>query len=235
MLDRLERSTVGESFTRSTLEWSRWRRPRSSQPCPLAADSTGGRSASWLVAVVAAPGCWAMPAAGSSGPTRIANCSHDLPILEDLDLYEQAGSIDFLRKLADTGHCSATSPARSRCPGLAVPDSPAERRAEIDRMTPAEKEHLAHASWNGLPTIRPLEQQQLRALHDSLNHDATARTLREVLVRYHEWLDTLVSSVREELDDLPDDERIARIEQIKHEQAARRDRGSARRDRASKT
>ena len=40
-----------------------------------------------------------------------------------------------------------------------------------------------------------------------------------MLVRYHEWLDTLMSNVREELNDLLDDERIARIRQLKAEQA----------------
>ena len=63
------------------------------------------------------------------------------------------------------------------------------------------------------------KEYQLRQIHDSLNHDADGRPLREVLVRYHEWLDTLMSSVRDELDDLKDDERIARVGQIKHEQA----------------
>ena len=66
----------------------------------------------------------------------------DLPILEDLDLYEQAGSIDFLHKLADTGLFGDDAGQVKTTPGLAVPESTADRQAEIARMTAAEKEHL---------------------------------------------------------------------------------------------
>ena len=66
----------------------------------------------------------------------------DLPILEDLDLYEQAGSIDFLHKLADTGLFGDDAGQVKATPGLAVPEATADRRAEIARMTAAEKEHL---------------------------------------------------------------------------------------------
>ena len=41
-------------------------------------------------------------------------------------------------------------------------------------------------------------------------------------MNYHEWLDTLLPSVRDELDDLPDDERLARVIQINAEQETRR-------------
>ena len=65
-------------------------------------------------------------------------------------------------------------------------------------MTPAEKEHLAR-KLDRFADYSLRQQQRLRELYESLNRGTDGRQLREVLVRYHEWLDTLLFSVREEL------------------------------------
>ena len=55
-----------------------------------------------------------------------------------------------------------------------------------------------------------------------MNHDSDGVDMRNVLIHYHAWLDTLSPSVRKELEeDLSDDERIARIEQIQQERMTR--------------
>jgi hypothetical protein len=221
MLDRLQRSTVGENFTRSTLEMVSLAAAEEQQQPPV-----GGRF-EWrrlgLMSLVAATALLLGYRGGRVvWPDPNRELLQDLPVVEDLDLYEQAGSIDFLRKLADSGQFGDEAGQVKATPGLAVSEATADRRAEIARMTPVEKEHLGH-KLQRFDAYSSGEQQKLRQIYDSLNHDADGRPLREVLIRYHEWLETLMSNVHEELDYLPEDGRIDRIRQLKHEQAARRE------------
>lgn len=221
MLDRLQRSTVGENFTRSTLEMVSLVAAGEQQALPAA------RRVDWrrfgmlsLVAVTALVLGYGGGRAIWPDPNR--KLLDDLPILEDLDLYEQADSIDFLRKLADTGMFGDEAGQVKATPGLVVPEAPADRRTEIARMTSGEKEHLAR-KLQRFDAYSSDEQQRLRRIFDSLSRDSDGKQLGEVLIRYHEWLETLISSVREDLNDLEEDERIAGIRQLKHEQAQRRD------------
>jgi vacuolar-type H+-ATPase subunit E/Vma4 len=220
MLDRLQRSTVDENFTRSTLEMVSLAAAKEEQPLP--ASGRFDRRRLGIVALVAAAALMLGYAGGRTlWPDPNRELLQDLPVLEDLDLYEQAGSIDFLRKLADTGLFGDEAGQVKATPGLAVSEAPADRRAEIARMMSAEKEHLVR-KLQRFDAYSTEQQQRLRQIYESLNHDADGRPLREVLIRYHEWLETLISNVREELDDLPEDGRIDRIHQLKHEQAERR-------------
>ncbi|HEX4144883.1 MAG TPA: hypothetical protein VHY91_15370 [Pirellulales bacterium] len=220
MLDRLQRSTVGESFTRSTLEMVSLAAAEEEHEQPAAGRFDWRRLGMMgLVAVAALLLGYGGGRAIWPDPNR--ELLQDLPVLEDLDLYEQAGSIDFLHKLADAGQFGDEAGQVKATPGLAVPEAPADRRAEIARMTMAEREHLGR-KLERFDAYSTDKQQKLRQIYDSLNHDADGKPLREVLIRYHEWLETLMSNVGEELNNLPEEERIARIRELKHQQAARR-------------
>jgi hypothetical protein len=98
----------------------------------------------------------------------------------------------------------------------------AERRGEIERMTPVERQHLRHSELR-FAKFSLDEQRRMLKLEDELERDPRGEELRRVMVRYHEWLDTLSLSVRADLLELGVDERIAKIKQLKQQQAAARD------------
>jgi hypothetical protein len=217
MLDRLERSTVGDSFTRSTMEMISLAAADEKRPASVWIRS--GLKGFGILALLAVVGL----ALGYGGgraiwPDPNRELLEDLPVLEDLPLYEQAGSVEFLRKLSRERLFSDGVDNAKLTPGLAVPDALPERQKEIERMGPAEREHLAR-KLDRFDAYSPHEQQRMRNLHESLNHDGDGTILRDVLVRYHEWL-ALQPGVREELGELSDDERITRIKQLRQEQAA---------------
>ncbi|HEY1785253.1 MAG TPA: hypothetical protein VGG30_06870, partial [Pirellulales bacterium] len=220
MLDQLPRSTVDENFTRSTLQMVSLAAADEQQQRPAAGRFDRRQ---WGTVVLVAIAALALGYAGGRTvwPDPNRELLQDLPVLEDLDLYEQAGSIDFLRRLADTGLFGDEAGQVKPTPGLVVPESPADRRAEIERMAPAEREHLAR-KLERFDAYSTDKEYVLRQIHESLNHEADGKPLREVLIRYHEWLETLMSSVRDDLNDLPEDQRIDRIGQLKHQQAERR-------------
>ena len=121
---------------------------RGLHPLDAADDLVGGRpgpraARSWrrpnwrqfsivLSAVVVALGIGFAGGRAIADPNR--QLLEDLPILEDLGMYEQAGSIEFLRKLSRADHTFHGDVDAAQMPGLAVPDSLDERRTEVTRM-----------------------------------------------------------------------------------------------------
>jgi hypothetical protein len=147
-----------------------------------------------------------------------------MPVLESIDLYDQGDSIEFLRKLERTGMFDLEpdqAAAAVATPAMSPEDELDERRGEIERMTPLERQHLRH-NQEHFARYSLDEQRRMLRLYDELDRDPHEDELRRVMGRYHEWLDTLALSGRAELSDLPTDERIAKIKQIKQQQTAQR-------------
>ncbi|HEX3725487.1 MAG TPA: hypothetical protein VHV08_04565 [Pirellulales bacterium] len=96
-------------------------------------------------------------------------------------------------------------------------DDLAARRAELAHMSPAEQQELLRKQMQFL-SLPGEEQNRLRALQAAIDADPQSERLRSVLKHYHEWLKTLSPAEREELADLPPEERVARIKQIKERQ-----------------
>ncbi len=147
-----------------------------------------------------------------------------MPILENTDLYDQGDSIDFLRKLERAGLFDPAPDEDTAT--LAVSDvSPEdeldERRAEIVRMTPLERQHLRRKQEH-FSRYSLVEQGRMLKLYDDLDHDPHEDEMRRVMMRYHEWLDTLALSARAELADLPLEPRMSKIKELKQQQAAQR-------------
>lgn len=94
----------------------------------------------------------------------------------------------------------------------------AERRARVEKMSPAEKEQLLrrHDRFVHLP---PAEQDQLRRLNRELEQDPDAPRLRQTMQRYYEWLKTLAPYQRMELTQLPAEKRVERVKKLLQEQA----------------
>jgi anti-sigma factor RsiW len=111
LLDRLPRAEVGVSFTQTTVEM-----------VALAAvdrQSPPRRAGRWLrplmiVAGLAAAGYGGFALGRLAWPDHNEQLLQDLPLVEHLDAYQQAGSIDFLRKLDREHLFSDGEPASGR-------------------------------------------------------------------------------------------------------------------------
>jgi hypothetical protein len=103
----------------------------------------------------------------------------------------------------------------------ATPSSADDSAAQLATLSAEQKEELLRKKdrFDSLPQV---EQDRLRALHQSLASSAKAEELSRVMDRYCEWLKTLTSAQRAELRDLPADKRIARIKELLQQQAGQR-------------
>ena len=108
LLDRLPRAEVDASFTQTTVEMVSLAAGKQESP-----QRRGGR---WLWPLIVVAG---LAAAGYGGfalgqlawPDHNEQLLRDLPLVEHLDAYQQAGNIDFLRKLARERLYSSGEPA----------------------------------------------------------------------------------------------------------------------------
>jgi len=96
-------------------------------------------------------------------------------------------------------------------------DSPAHRREKIESMTPAEKQQLLQREAE-FESLSASKQERIRKLHEELQNAPDAEQLRQVMRRYHEWLDALPSYQRAQLLELAPADRIKRIQEIRNEQ-----------------
>ncbi len=220
MLDQLDRAVVSENFTRTTMEMA----------ATAAADDTERGWRGWskpaifgaavLLSVCAllgvACGTWVWP-----DPNQ--QLLHELPVLESIDLYDQGNSIEFLRKLERAGVFDQEPDGAEAVstPDTSADDELDERRAEIERMTPLERQHLRH-NQERFAKYSTADRQRMLRLLDDLDNDPHEDELRRVMIRYHEWLDTLALSARSELADLSPDQRIDKITALKRQQLADR-------------
>jgi hypothetical protein len=95
-------------------------------------------------------------------------------------------------------------------------DAEAERK-RLQSLTAAEREEL-RLKKERFDRLSKVEKQVLRQIHERICSDPEAEKLREIMVRYNEWLKSLPSSKRAALLDLPTDERLAEIKRIVAEQ-----------------
>ena len=100
---------------------------------------------------------------------------------------------------------------------VAAGESWADRRARIEKMSPAEKDQLLRQQQRFLQ-LDPAEQQRLRAFATDLDQAPDAAQLRQVLDQYYGWLLTLPGLERAQLLQMDTEQRLQRIKQMKADQ-----------------
>ncbi len=240
MLDRLPRADVDAKFTRTTVEMITVAAAEDVHREQQAAPARKMRR--WTVAL------GSLLVAGLLGygllrlllPTPNAQLLRDLPILENLELYQRGVDVDFIRQLhqeklfaeydepavplAEGSIVPAASPsvatAGSSSYGSALSATPAQRRQMLEKMSAGEKDQLLQklARFHSLPVA---QQAELRALNDRLTADPQPDALLLTLSHYREWLKALPPTDRAELLELAEDKRIARIKELKQDEQVR--------------
>lgn len=99
-------------------------------------------------------------------------------------------------------------------------ESLTQRRARVERMAAEQKRALSDA-WERFRRLSEEKRGQLRRLHEDLAADSDRLSLEAVLARYSEWIATLPPYTQAELLDLPPEARIARVRELRDEEALR--------------
>lgn len=164
---------------------------------------------------------------GALLPDPNAQLLRDMSVLANLDEYQQVESIEFLRQLHASGlfadhplaaeavdspqqQAVAASPPLLSNPGdLTV----AERRARLQRATPAEKNDLSR-SWQRFENLTPRERESLIELDRAIAASPDRDQLRQVLRRYYEWIKDLSVEERSELRMLAAEERLTMVDAL---------------------
>ena len=96
--------------------------------------------------------------------------------------------------------------------------TPEERQARIESMDPTEKKELLRRQER-FAGLDPAEQERLRQLHDQIELHPRRDELRDVMHRYYEWIKRLPPDERAALRELPPEQRIERVKELRHTQA----------------
>ena len=229
LLDHLPNAQTDRSFTRTTVE----------MVATKASEDVGAQQRAmerrarlrWvyggaLAAATLAVGylaCWLLWTA------RVDRQVRDLPVVENLDLYRNAESIDFLRELDSRGLFASDdlAPEIAAAPRrLFVELDDASVRQKARQLTPVEKTQLQRqqARFDRLPLSDPDPklQDRMRQLNASVSTAEDRDRLFRIMAQYCEWLKSLSPDERSALLALPTQERLARIEKIEREQDAER-------------
>ncbi len=170
----------------------------------------------------------------------------DLPVIEHLDEYNHAQSVEFLKSLEGIfgqqyrrAAADAESVAFLRSMdehGVLLPDTDEEansatrsykpetdeqRRVRLESMTPEQKGAILEKKQR-FEAMSPEKQQELRNLAKEIGADPQGDKLRLVLTNYHEWLKSLSDSDQADVLSGTIEERIAKIKVVQTRQAAER-------------
>ncbi|MBN2577780.1 MAG: hypothetical protein JXB10_02225 [Pirellulales bacterium] len=207
LLDALGTGPTGENFTRSTLEM-----------VAVAAEDEVEKQAAQLprrrrrrgllaAGVILAAGVLGFLAMTALAPDANRRLLEDLPLLENLDQYRQAESLDFLRLLQERRLFTEAGPEAP------LPEQ-SDRQGYVERMSSQGKADLARRQER-FNALDPAERKKLRALQERLEADPQAAAYRRIMDNYYAWWKTLPFYDRAELTDLPPVERVRKIEELR--------------------
>lgn len=231
-LDMLESDEADESFTQSTMEMV------AVQAEEDVAKSKVHRSYFvWLcVLVLGVCSCAGYFSAAAMWPGPDDRLLADLPILENLDAYRQADSVEFLVMLHEKGLFiteasvaaqsaeakteSVTGGASTELAPAVVPvsvereESMKQREARIEAMDGTARQALLR-NLERFEAMPEDERQQLRDFYEELSSHDDADELQRIALAYYDFLKPpLTSSERRKLQGMPAEERIQEIAKL---------------------
>ncbi len=217
LLDHLPSPAVSESFVQTTVQMVAVSAAADNQDSNARAAK---RQTKWFaicsIAILTAA------VGGFGGASLFFNRAdnallHDLPIIDNLDVYRHAESLAFLQQLHESGLFQQEAENAAPESGNAGQESLAQRRAGIDAMSRAEQDAVRRR-WEKFVGLDDKEQQRIETLHKQLNNDPRSSELLKLAKCYSDWVKTLDSRQRAELLSLSAEEKIVRIEELRQEQ-----------------
>lgn len=226
LLDELPRATVDESFGSSTAEMVAIAAEQELETQKAELPRQQRQRWTWSVGGLAVAILCGFLGMRTFLPDPNAQLLADLPILENLDAYRQAGSVEFLRTLSTDRPIPAPAGDSTgqtvKAPSVPI-ETPLARRERVEKMTFQEKDQLGRKAQRFFDL--PLdEQRQLRELHAAMQQHPQRDELYRVMFDYYDWLKTLTAGEPTDLHQLGAAERLAKIKQIEGKRLANEDR-----------
>jgi hypothetical protein len=146
----------------------------------------------------------------------------DLPVIENIDRYQLAQDIDFLRALDELprGVVEQDIPAGSLDLATLFNEPLEARRDRVEAMTASEKQGLEAKSAR-FEMLKPQQQQQLRDIHETLIADPKSEDLAAAMDRFYEWYKQLSRAQRDDLRLRSGLDRIAYVKQLRESETKR--------------
>ncbi|GAB6164855.1 hypothetical protein JCM19992_08550 [Thermostilla marina] len=225
MLESLERPTVDESFTHSTLEIvaqsaaAEVEQRKQTKPRVILLQL----ALAVLVCVLAGGAGYFMVAAWRTDPN--AELLADLPVIQRLDALRHIDDIEFVRSLQEAGLFGADEQwwdgsREAADTGLlqlpAAPDDPDPqvRRKWVTELTETQQ-FLLKRNLDRFRSLPEAERQRLRELYAAIAAAPDREQLEETIDRYYQWFKLLDIYQRSSIDHSKGDERIARIRELR--------------------
>jgi|GEM_PF-1520897 len=231
LLDELPRTNVDETFAQTTVAMIAVVAAKDVEQLNAAAPRRALKQRFWSVAAVVAAAAIGYVALTWLWPDQNRQLLNELSLVENWPLYQQAGSVDFIRELDKQGlfaPVAAEEPATTEVPATTEESArPAVVNSDAFTLTSitARRDYLAELAENQRADLRRKhqefqqlpreEQERYRAFERELQADPTAHRLHEVLQYFHGWLVARSPLETSELLELSAAERVAKIKQIR--------------------
>lgn len=218
-LDGLERATVGDSFTKTTIEMAaveaRKQLAHETMMLPVRKRNRWIKIAS--LATVAALVGFAAIAALLPSPNR--QLYANLPVIMELDAYSEVRDIEFLRLLNATSSDWLLSEwggeiaPRSEALGELSAASYGDRRKYVESLDADARTDLA-SKHRRYQSLTPELREELTSWHTRLANDPDAAALQAAMLAYYAWVSREDEVDQARLRSLDAAERVERVESM---------------------
>ena len=215
-LDQLPRATVGDEFSRTTMELvvDAARQDVAARTIALPVQRRKRSFRTALLATMALLFGALVVRVLWQNPNR--RLIADLPVIQNIDIYSQFRSVNFLQQLHR--HLKddplATADAEPLQAKLAEFQQIASRRPTDKRGSstyPADTKLALRTKYNRFRNLSAEGQAQLRNLHQQIQSDANSSQLLQTLFRYQQWLAQVPPSEQFQLRELSASDRARQV------------------------
>lgn len=205
-LDELPMATVGDDFSRTTMEMvvDAARKDVEARTIALPVQRRQRRWKSAVLATLAVLFGALVVRVILQNPNR--RLVADLPVIQNIDIYSQFRSVEFLqelnRQLEDSVDVSAVEREQlaSELTEFQLVSTVGERAAWLSSLAEDEKVAL-RTKFNRFRDLSPQRQDELRVLHQQLDASDERAQLATTMYRFQDWLGSLSQSDQFELRD----------------------------------
>jgi hypothetical protein len=194
VLEVLPSTKVDEDFARTTIEMVAVAAEREARADSATQSILGRRKTYWWAAAGAAFAVAAFVLARLLWPSPNRALVADLPVIANLDVLTQVGSVEYLRGLSKLNFETSlrNEDAIPSVMSTSEWESAADRRAWIEALAPEKKASLA-SKFERFERLAPAPQAQdaLRELSDDIATASDREQLERTLVDYGAWIERL--------------------------------------------
>lgn len=213
MLDNLPRSTVDESFAKSTVAMVAV--AAKEDLVELQTTAPRQQRQKWLSRAVGLVAALLLGYVGFTWfwPDPNQELLSNLSLIENWQLYQEADSIEFLNQLDRAGLFWSENTGNPDHLAMLVPPTQEERALYVNQLSESQRTELRRKQET-FDKLNPPEQQQLRTLDRTLQTAPNSARMLQILRNYHNWLNARSPLEIADVRKLPTEQRIEKIREL---------------------